>query len=67
MIRLILIGLLGFAISLNGEIYIECPCCQASIEIETEAKEIPGAGWVCDGCGMFQCHGTRCVYCGRKR
>lgn len=31
------------------------------------AKECPGAGWYCDNCGKFQCHGTKCVYCGYPR
>jgi hypothetical protein len=31
------------------------------------ARECPGAGWYCDNCGQFQCHGTKCVYCGYPR
>ncbi len=47
---------------------IECPCCSHLIELEApKARECPGAGWYCDNCGMFQCHGQRCAYCKCKR
>jgi hypothetical protein len=47
---------------------IICPCCTYEIELESpKAREIVGAGWSCDNCGMFQCHGQKCAYCGCKR
>ena len=47
---------------------IECPYCASEIELENpKAREVPGAGWYCDNCGMFQCHGQKCVYCGGRR
>ena len=53
-----------------NEMSFTCPCCEAEIFLEVqpiEAKEIPGAGWECDNCKMFQCHGNRCAYCGAAR
>lgn len=47
---------------------IECPCCQFQIELENpKAREVVGAGWYCNNCGMFQCHGKKCAYCGCSR
>lgn len=47
---------------------IICPYCECNIELETpKAREVPGAGWYCDNCGQFQCHGKKCAYCGCKR
>lgn len=47
---------------------IECPYCSSEIELESpKAREVVGAGWYCDNCGMFQCHGQKCAYCGCKR
>ncbi len=34
----------------------------------TELREIKGAGWECDNCGMFSApQSNKCVYCGCKR
>lgn len=47
---------------------IKCPYCECDIELEKpKAREVVGAGWYCDHCGMFQCHGQKCAYCGCKR
>lgn len=46
---------------------IQCPNCYEVIEVEVEAKHIPGAGYECDDCGMFYVHGKRCPYCGAKK
>lgn len=47
---------------------IECPYCASEIELESpKAREVPGAGWYCDNCGFFQCHGQKCAHCGCKR
>lgn len=46
---------------------INCPHCSGYIEIETQAREVPGAGCYCDECGMFYCHGNKCPYCGFRR
>lgn len=52
---------------------VQCPRCCANLivvdpkTIGPEAKEVPYAGWYCDNCGTFQCHGDRCVSCGCSR
>lgn len=52
----------------QAEQSITCPYCQSDIELEKpKAREVPGAGWYCDNCGQFQCHGQKCAYCGCKR
>ena len=35
--------------------------------IKPEVRECPGAGWFCDKCGQFQCHGQKCVFCKAPR
>lgn len=45
----------------------ECPYCQNPIELKIEAKEIPGAGWICENCGHFQSNLTYCTMCGNAR
>lgn len=52
---------------------VQCPTCNTLIividhtTLGPEAKEIPYAGWYCDNCGKFACHGDRCVWCGCRR
>ena len=54
----------GYAKGFGDE--FTCPCCETTFELiiePYEAKECPGAGWYCNNCDMFQCHGTKCTYC----
>ena len=66
--RLALLCFLGFTQILSANPALQCPNCQEVIELELElesirAKIVPGAGWYCDNCGQFQCHGTQCWWC----
>lgn len=60
-----LIASLG-ALNLLHSTDVQCPNCYEVIEVdvEIEAKRIPGAGYECDGCGMFYVHGKKCPWCG---
>ena len=57
---------------MESEYNSTCPECKSPLQLncvtfEHEAIEVPGAGWYCNSCGMFQCHGKLCTYCGWPR
>lgn len=65
----VLVVIVGWLNLAHGLEYVQCPHCDAvlEIEIETTARKIPGAGYECDGCGMFYVHGDKCPWCGRRK
>jgi hypothetical protein len=73
---MLLIGILlvasSFADDYEVRVSLQCPECQAALHLncvtfEHEAIEVPGAGWYCNKCDMFQSHGDKCTYCGWPR
>lgn len=46
---------------------VHCPNCDGVIEIEVQAREIPGWGWRCDNCNNYQSGLSYCTMCGYPR
>jgi hypothetical protein len=67
-----LILLVDYALAYEPQV-VQCQKCDTLMimfdpaSLVPEAKEVPYAGWYCDNCGTFQCHGDRCVSCGCSR